>query len=249
MRLVPAGVVTIGDVNASPAERPVHQVTLDPFYLDATEVTNIDFGTFVAATGFRTTAECLDSTGVADQALAIAQGRTWRTFATGGRELHPVVCVSWHDAVAYAHWAGKRLPTEAEWEAAARGGLAGKLYPWGDAPPDRERCNWDRADAFGDGRLPTAVSRELTPNGFGLQSMAGNVWEWCADWFGESYYGSSAAVNPAGPVSGEYRVRRGGAWNVREAFRLRCANRGAMQSDAHWPNLGFRCALTIKRDR
>jgi formylglycine-generating enzyme required for sulfatase activity len=245
MRLVRVDGVSIGDdVNGSAAERPSHHITLDPFYMDLTEVTNHDFARFVASTGYRTTAECRERADAAGQA-------TWRTFATAGREQHPVVCVSWHDAVAFAERSGKRLPTEAEWEAAARGGLLGKLYPWGDAEPEQSACNWNHADAaaVSKGQLPTAVSRDLAPNGFGLHSMVGNVWEWCADWYSDIYYSASETVNPQGPAAGEFRVRRGGAWNVRESFRLRCANRGAMPPDGAWANLGFRCAMSLRQER
>jgi formylglycine-generating enzyme len=203
-------------------------------------VTNEQFAQFVAQTGYVTTSE-RDRPRHAGES---SNGHTWRTYAKPTLNAHPVVCVSWHDAVEYARWVNKRLPTEAEWEKAARGGLTGRAFPWGDTPPTDDQCRWNQAGREG---VPTIDAMRLIPNALGVHGMVGNAWEWCADWYGEDYYARSPRDVPAGPERGEYKVRRGGAWNVRETFRLRCSNRGAMSPDASWPNLGFRCALDAPR--
>lgn len=241
MVMVPAGRFVMGSSSGADAEGPVHEVFVDQFLLDRSPVSNDDFAVFVSESGYRTTAEVQTPSPETDGAH---RPPVWTEFAGAGRERHPVVCVSWVDAVEYAKWSGKRLPTEAEWERAARGGLAACKFPWGDDDPTDARCQWSRA---ADGVvIATADSSTLEPNAFGLHSMVGNVWEWCADWYDEAYYAAKQVANPPGPSHGTYRVRRGGAWNVRETFRLRCANRGAMQPLASWPNLGFRCARSAE---
>ncbi len=222
----------MGSDEGSHAERPRHEVFLDDYCIDEALVTNRDFSRFVAATGYRTSVE-----------QRCNNGRTWRTFSTPERSNHPVVCVSWHDAVAYAAWVGKKLPSEAEWEKAAKGGCECAVYPWGDQPPREDLTNWMPTSQPG-ALLPTRPVKQYAPNPFGLFDMTGAVWQWCADWFDEDYYSLGVSANPLGPPRGEYRARRGGAFNVREAFRLRCANRGAMVPDQSWPNLGFRCAVS-----
>jgi formylglycine-generating enzyme required for sulfatase activity len=166
-----------------------------------------------------------------------------------------VLSVSWYDAVAFCKWRTAttgslfRLPTEAEWEKAARGGLEQKLFPWGDEIPHTgERACWHRW-MYEIGTLPVG---SFAPNGYGLYDMAGNVWEWCSDWYADDYYASisesisesaseEVQKNPAGPETGTFKVRRGAGWNIGEPFRMRCANRGAMPAEQYWPNLGFRC--------
>jgi len=244
---IPAGAFRMGSEDGSPAERPVHEVWVDEFALDETPVTNEQFAAFVASTGHLTTLERLLRIARREEGETSLQGQsasapTWRTHATAGRAEHPVVLVSWHDADAYAKCAGKRLPTEAEWEKAARGGLNQKKFPWGDESP-RGRARWEQV-TVNFGLAPTSAVKSFDPNAFGVYDMAGNTWEWCLDWYSESYYALGASTNPGGPESGPYRVRRGASWNVREDFRLRCANRGAMPPDRSWPNLGFRCAFT-----
>jgi len=231
---IPGGPFWMGGNEGSQAEQPTHEVFLDDYCIDATLVTNEDFSRFVDATGYRTSAE-----------QRFSNGRTWRTFSILERSNHPVVCVSWHDANAYARWLDKRLPSEAEWEKAAKGGCE-SVYSWGNEPPRADLTNWLPAPTSG-GSLPTAPVKAYPPNPFGLFDMTGTVWQWCADWYAEDYYSSGVPANPLGPPRGEYRVRRGGAFNVREAFRLRCANRGAMLPDQSWPNLGFRCAMSGSR--
>lgn len=243
MVLIPGGSFLMGSEEGSEFEKPVHAVHLDAYCIDATPVTNAQFAAFVEATGYRTTADRLE------RILSLQEGGvqvpeiSWRTFATPGREEHPVIYVSWYDASAYAKWVGKRLPTEAEWEKAARGGGEDKRFPWGDEPPGEGRANWNRRQSEGE-PPPTSPVRSFPPNSYGLYDTVGNVWEWCADWYVDPYYVVSEARNPKGPDVGEYRVRRGASWNVREDFRMRCSNRGAMLPDRAWPNLGFRCVAS-----
>lgn len=219
MVLVPGGDYTIGAAGGDPDEGPAHRVRLDPFYLDAREVTNAGFARFVEATGYR------------------AEG-DWQAFARPGRELHPVVSVTWNDAAAYAAWAGKRLPTEAEWEVAARGGLDGKPYPNGDELLAEDATFNVDDDGSGARTTPAGSHR---PNGYGLYDMAGNVWEWCADFYAEDGYARSVTENPRGPERGSSRVMRGGAWNGRPAD-LRVSNRLGMTPTLLGPVFGFRCA-------
>jgi len=228
---VPGGAFRMGSEGGSDAERPVHLVDVDEFYLDASLVSNGDFARFVNETGYLTSAELRSG----------KESATWRTYNTDSRRDHPVILVSWFDAVAYTRWCGKFLPAEAQWEKAARGGIADGVYPWGTGGPTADVTNWMRVGEKGNAP-PTVPVTQCEPNALGLHDMAGNVWQWCADWYGEDYYSNSETHNPRGPLSGQYRVRRGGAWNVREAFRLRCANRGAMAPESSWPNVGFRCA-------
>jgi len=234
MVLVPAGSFLMGSESGSEFEKPVHGVYLDAYLIDAAPVTNAQFGAFVDATGYCTTAEERERGGASDKP-------SWRIFATPDREDHPVVCVSWYDAIAFAKSVGKRLPTEAEWEKAARGNLENRLYPWGDEQPGEGRTNWNRVQN-GQFAPPTSAVRTYPPNQLGIYDISGNVWEWCDDWYMNEYYAMSPEKNPRGPNVGHFRVRRGASWNVREAFRLRCANRGAMPPDGFWPNIGFRCA-------
>lgn len=241
---VGAGPFTMGSTEGGEFERPLHVVELDAFWIDITPVTNSAFAEFVEATGFRTTAEKEGA------AWGYSAGRykkmarlSWRAYATPERNQHPVVLVSWEDAADYAAWAGKVLPTEAQWEKAARGGLESGLYPWGDATPDGSQSNFARAAEEMPGTSPVASH---SPNGYGIYDMVGNVWQWCGDWYGADYYAQSPLRNPAGPSTGETKSRRGGAWNVIQPFRLRVANRGALPPQSVAPNLGFRCVWSSK---
>ena len=239
MLLIPRGSFQMGSADAGEFEGPPHEVFLDDFQMDAVPVTNGQFSRFVRETGYRTTAEEAGRAwGYKNGEFGLVPGLTWQAYATPDRELHPVVQVSWHDASAYCEWADKRLPTEAEWEKAAQGGAGGRLYPWGETAPNGTQSNFARGATE---VPPTTQVAQFAANGFGLYDMVGNVWQWCADWFSETYYATGPGVNPPGPDAGATRVRRGGSWNVIQPFRLRCANRGAAPPATSTPNLGFRC--------
>lgn len=219
----------IGDTQCrghSKDEGPRRRVTLQAFHIDRFEVTNADFERFVEASGYRTTLE-RDSPDAA---------QSWRTAAhSSGRAKHPVVFVSWHDAHAYCAWAGKRLPTEAEWEKAARGS-DGRRFPWGD--------EWDSTRANGERTLKTTSAVGSYPRGaspYGVEDMAGNVWEWVADWYDESYYRRGPEVDPPGPTEGTARVIRGGSWRG-DSFFLRSSYRVGGTPDSRADYIGFRCA-------
>lgn len=261
MALIPGGEFLMGtnDSEGFPAdgEGPVHRVRLDSFYMDRIAVTNEAFGRFVNATGYRTEAvrfgwsyvfHLLVSSETSAAVIRVPQQTPWWLPVEGadwrhpegpdsdleGRQDHPVIHVSWNDAAAYCAWVGKRLPTEAEWEYAARGGLMQKRYPWGDElkPEGEHRCNiWQGKfpvkDHAGDGFSGTAPVWSYLPNGYGLYQMSGNVWEWCADWFSPSYYRSGDYDNPAGPAEGTGRVMRGGSYLCHKSYcnRYRVADR------------------------
>ncbi|WP_455644721.1 formylglycine-generating enzyme family protein [Nocardia fluminea] len=263
-----------GDGYRSDGEGPVRPVRLDPFHLDAKAVDNDRFAAFVAATGYRTEAELLGWSYVfAGFVPAAVRRRSQRPERTpwwcavegavwdhpegpdsdlGDRGNHPVVHVSWNDASAYCEWAGKRLPTEAEWEYAARGGLVGARYPWGDElEPDGEyRCNIWRGNfparnTAADGYRGTAPVDAFAPNGFGLYSMTGNVWEWCADWWATGH-GADLVVNPTGPPAGDAKLIRGGSHMCHDSycFRYRVSARSANTPDSSSAHTGFRCAVS-----
>ncbi|WP_432889701.1 formylglycine-generating enzyme family protein [Kribbella sp. CA-245084] len=261
---------TNGDENDGDGETPVHTVELSPYSIDATSVTNADFARFVDATDYRTEAEIFGYSAVFHLALAAApdevmgpaSGTPWWAGVRAadwkhpggsrsdldGLDEHPVVHVSWNDAVAYCKWAGRRLPTEAEWEHASRGGLDGARYPWGDDLIDDEwRCNiWQgdfpRTNTEEDGFLTTAPVHTFQPNGYGIWQMVGNVWEWCGDWFGPRYYKFSPAENPTGPSLGAARVIRGGSYLCHDSYcnRYRNAARSSNTPESSMGNAGFR---------
>ena len=253
-------------------ELPVHAVKLSPFAIDATTVTNTEFARFVEATGYRTESELYGYSAVfhllaqakTQDILGTAEGAGWWLTVRGadwahphGPEStwqdipeHPVVQVSWNDAQAYCAWAGRALPTEAQWEYAARGGLVAKRYPWGDelhGPDGEHLCNiWQgefpTRNTLEDGFLGTAPVRTFPPNGYGLYETSGNVWEWCADWFLPKYYRNSPDADPAGPTIGRGRVMRGGSFLCHDSYcnRYRLAARSSNTADSASSNTGFR---------
>jgi formylglycine-generating enzyme required for sulfatase activity len=230
------------------SELPQHKVQIDAFYLDKYEVTNRLFQQFVQQTGHRTTAEQEGSAWVfvEGKGWEDVKGASWRkpeasaTVFDSGRGEHPVVAVSWVDAQAYCRAAGKRLPTEAEFEYALRAGTTTK-YWWGHGNPGSRRVENIADEAaknllkgimsdYNDGAVRTASVGSYEANPWGLHDMSGNVAEWTADWYDENYYGKSPERNPKGPSSGEYRVLRGGSWLIAPVF-VRSANRLRNLSD------------------
>lgn len=240
-------------------EHPAHQVTLNSFYLDAYEVTNSEFATFIEATGYQTDAEKKGFSWVFKEGFKdfeAIEAADWRHPLGPDSTItnlmnHPVVHVSWNDAMVFAKWAGKRLPTEAEWEYAARNGRRGQLYPWGNQlmPQGKPLANfwqgtWPEANTLEDTFYYSSPVGSFPPNSFGLYDMIGNVWEWTADWYAADYYSSSPGTDPKGPATGEMRVARGGSWfcavNYCGAYRV--GFRGKTPPDDSFNNLGFRCA-------
>ncbi len=286
---VPAGRFAMGDSHGDgkpfDGESPVHEVSLDAFTIDATSVTNADFARFVADTGYRTEAETFGSSPVFHLAVeaavdenrvevqGVAGGAPWWLFVVGAdwahpegpgsdvadRGDHPVVHVSWNDAQAYCAWAGRRLPTEAEWEYASRGGLDGARFPWGDdlvGDDGAWRCNiWQgtfpTVNTRDDGWLTTAPVRTFSPNGYGLWQTVGNVWEWCQDAWSPNAYARrgpsthaplEVAGDGAGGAATDARVLRGGSYLCHDSYcnRYRNAARSSNTVESATANGGFR---------
>jgi formylglycine-generating enzyme len=226
---IPAGEFSMGSEAGFPAERPVHRTAVESYWISKYLITNTQYEQFVRSTGHRV--PFLD-----DPRAAIDNWDAQQRMYPEGHARHPVVLVSWHDAVAYCAWAGGRLPTEAGWERAARGGLEGKLYPWGNEI-DPSRANYDN-------RNGTTVVGSYAPNDYGLYDVAGNVWEWVADWYDPKYYQSSPPTNPQGPTHGTTRVLRGGAWLLFPQF-CRVAYRFREGPDFRFNLIGFRLARSL----
>lgn len=309
MVIIPGGTFSMGGVNPVGIQdggredmydaRPVHRVRLDPFFMDASEVTNAQFELFVKSTGYVTIAEVTPTkeefpdapvenlvagsvvfTPPAEkvplnnhlQWWAYVHGVNWRhpegpNSDLKGRENFPVVHVAYPDAVAYATWAGKRLPTEAEWEFASRGGESGNLYAWGNQinPDSKWMANtfqgtFPNSDVGTDGFRGIAPVKKYAPNRYGLYDMAGNVWEWCADWYRNDYYASlkemgEVAVNPKGPSDSydpmepgvQKRIQRGGSFLCTDQYctRYMVGTRGKGEVNSGTNHIGFRCVMDL----
>jgi sulfatase modifying factor 1 len=258
-------------------EGPVREVAVGDFWIDAHALSNAEFARFVEETGYTTEAERFGWSYVFYQflpkghppMLSVPQapwwlqvhGATWKHpegpgSTVEGRLDHPVVHVSWNDAVAFADWAGKRLPSEAEWEYAARGGLEQMRYPWGDrlSPDGKHRCNiWQgtfpKKNTGKDGYLATAPVDAFEPNGYGLYNMVGNVWEWCRDWWGTDHRIAGSAkgaggteLATGGPKTGDEKVTKGGSYLCHSSYcnRYRVAARTHNTPDSSSGHIGFR---------
>lgn len=255
-------------------EGPIREVSLSPFRIDPYTVSNARFSEFVNSTGYLTDAERFGWSFVFYQFLpddfpttqAVAQASWWRQVPGASwrtpegpnsnleeRKNHPVVHVSWNDAVAYCNWSNSRLPTEAEWERAARGELEQARYPWGNnlILGTEHQCNiWQgifpTENTAEDGYSGTAPVDTFPPNTLGLHNVAGNVWEWCADWFSASFHSEDDLAqrdDPLGPPSGNVRVIRGGSYLCHASYcnRYRVAARSSSTPDSSTGNMGFRC--------
>ncbi len=220
---IPEGWLLMGSENGQDNEKPVHRVWVDAFGLAQCQVTNSDYGRYLAATG--------------------GAPPFWNDPNFNNPE-QPVVAVSWFEAVKYCEWlsAGTgrayRLPSEAEWERAARGGTEGNLFPWGDAPP-QTLPDYDKRWKNG----PEPVAR-YAANSYGLYDICENVHEWCSDWFDPGYYANSPERNPRGPQTGERRASRGGSW--RHHIKVtRCAARSSIPPQFQYADYGFRVACDL----
>ena len=220
MVLVPAGEFTMGSEQGDDDEQPVHRVGLDSFYLDTFEVTNGRFAKFVAAI------QSEPPWGFADQETPVVQAD------------RPVRWVNWLEATGYCLWAGKRLPTEAEWEKAARG-PDGRTYPWGNEPPTAAHAVFGLTE--GAETVSSIGNRHLGSSPYGVHDLAGNLYEWVTDWYDEAFYARQPARNPRGPVEGTTKVQRGGSY-INGPYRLRSAFRTKDDPTEHDPHVGFRCA-------
>jgi formylglycine-generating enzyme required for sulfatase activity len=236
MALIPAGPFQMGSPNGELDEAPVHPVYLSSFYMDRNLVTNAEYAEFLNTFGNRVEEgkKWLDNVGPLSSWLCKIREKNGRFTVKRGYENHPVIKVSWYGARAYARWQGKRLPTEAEWEKAARGGLEGQTFVYGTSLTNREAN-------VGGFRSTTPVGY-YPPNELGLYDMVASVWQWCSDWYDPEYYRRSPGRDPAGPESGSLKVLRGGSWFHRESWRV--ANR--LADDPLSRNFcfvtGFRCA-------
>lgn len=277
MVLIKGGEFLMGtnDAEGFPAdgEGPIRKVYVDSFYIDQYAVTNEKFMAFVEETNYVTEAEQFGWSFVfhlfcSEEILkqnrkrvpevpwwVPVDGANWKHPEGPGSTIadrldHPVVHISWNDAIAFCDWSGKRLPTEAEWEYAARGGLEQKTFPWGDdlIVNGKHQCNiWQGKfpvqNTKRDGYIGTCPVDRFSPNGYGLYNMAGNVWEWCRDWFTPTYHLGTETMNPKGPEGGTNKSMRGGSYLCHKSYcnRYRVAARSSNTPDSSSGNIGFRC--------
>ena len=225
MVLIPVGEFTMGSDKGDDDEEPVHKVFIDGFYLDKFEVTNGRFAKFVEAI------QSEPPWGFADKETPVL------------RQDQPVRWVNWMEAMGYCLWAGKRLPTEAEWEKAARGS-DGRAYPWGNDPPTPAHAVFGLKE--GSDTVSPIGNRDKGKSPFGVHDLAGNLYEWTTDWYDEQFYSKNPAINPRGPAEGTAKVQRGGSY-VNGAYRLRSSFRTKGDPTEHDPNVGFRCAQDVPK--
>ncbi|SDT41251.1 Formylglycine-generating enzyme, required for sulfatase activity, contains SUMF1/FGE domain [Paenibacillaceae bacterium GAS479] len=279
--IIPEGIYILGTDDkegfAADAEGPARPVKVSAFRMAPYAVTNAEYAAFVEATGYVTEAEqfgwsyvfhllienpgqlkILGSPPQTPWWLGV-EGASWRQPEGPGSSIkerldHPVVHVSWNDASAYCTWAGVRLPTEIEWEAAARGGLERKRYPWGDVlrPEGEHYCNiWQGVfptkNHASDGYLGTAPVNAFLPNGYGLYNISGNVWEWCSDWFTADPTLRGSSEQPQGPSQGAARLMKGGSYLCHQSYcnRYRVAARSSNTPDSSTGNIGFRVVAEV----
>ena len=276
--LIPAGIFTMGTDDVPPSmaqdgEGPARKVKVSEFYIQKYEVSNADFAKFVTETEYVTEAETFGDSFVFEPLLsqevqeeitqAVKDAPWWlpvkqafwrqpegKDSKIAERGDHPVVHISWNDASAYCQWKDSRLPTEAEWEYAARGGLEGRLFPWGNSPTPKGK-HWMNIwqgefpfnNSLDDGYFGTAPIDSYHPNKFGLFNMAGNVWEWVSDWW-TTRHSRELSKDPQGPSSGTDKVKKGGSYMCHKeyCYRYRCSARSMNTPDSSSSNLGFRCA-------
>lgn len=246
---LPAGDFFMGAPDAAEDQRPVHRVFVSEFFIGRHPVTNDEYSRFIRATGHPPPSIGslpLIAAGGRDRLFReLAEPYVWDGSAPPhGRGAHPVVLVSYDDALAYCSWLSGvigrsvRLPREAEWEKAARGGVEGRRYPWGnEINPSQANYLPDKASKRRHGTRPTGTYQA---NGFGLYDVVGNVWEWVSDWYASDYYGSNDGRDPQGPAFGLMRIVRGGSWVNDEVLMLACAYRHKVPSDTYAYSIGFR---------
>ena len=248
MTLVSSGKFKMGaspdDIMAKSDEQPLHEVYLDSYYIYVREVSNRDFLKFIKKTGYFTTAETR------------GEKKNWKDKDFEFRHDAPVTNVTYYDAMAYCKWVGGRLPTEAEWEKAARGPGDTRIYPWGNEM-DREYFNSDLLsfNKYQSVRVGNSIYRTPCRTGmfdegrspYDVRDMTGNAWEWCLDWYDMEYYKSSPAKNPTGPDTGKYRVLRGGGMTA-NPVDFRISNRKYDLPDAIDATYGFRCVVEVKAE-
>ena len=252
---IPAGEFLMGADDGEEDEKPSHRTYLDEFSIATHPVTNAEYAQFVRETGHPSPSvralPLMVSGALEADFRKLAAAYFWNNGTPPeGRDLHPVTLVGFDDAKAYCGWLaskhGKpvRLPTEAEWEKAARGGLEGKRFPWGDTLGPA--CAHFLPDTGAKAERGTAPVGSYPANGFRLHDMSGNVWEWVSDWYIPNYYPRAQYLNPQGPEAGLMRIVRGGAWVNADARYLRCAYRHKVPPDSYAYSIGFRIAYSLK---